>query len=211
MVHYFIYADRHSEAKKPEFSINVQLPSRKYYQAWAYFAGWTLIDLVRGKSSTFSHLQGKTLWPISSSSSFCCGIGLSESMLLCSFLSNFHLVAKAVFFNFVAFFFLVFPLASYPSNNTQMSWAHLHLPHPNDSWPPAWHAHSMNADDALYVRQFLRRTVTVLYKAVPTDILHCVGAFLGVSNSFWWHTDDNPSEGNNASCLATIWPRSPLR
>lgn len=140
--------------KEPAFSINFHLPSRKYYLAQPYWAAWTLIDLVRRKSTTFSHLQGKTLWPIPSSSLFCSRIGLSESMLRRSIQSNFHLVVKAVFFNFATFFF-GFLLVSYPSNTTQMSLAHLHLPHPNDSCPPTWHARSMNVDDALCVRHFL--------------------------------------------------------
>lgn len=148
MLHYFIYASRHTETKT-EFPINFCLPSRKYYLAQAYFAGWTLIDLVRGKSTTFSHVQErKTIWPISPSSSLCYKIGFSASALHCSTESHFCVMVKAVFLNFIAFFF-VFWLSSYPSNTTQMSLAHLHLPHPNDSYPPSWHARSMNADDAL--------------------------------------------------------------
>lgn len=83
---------------------------------------------------------------------------LSKSVVHCSIEGNFHLVVKAVFLNFLAslsFAFFVFLLAPYPSNTTQMSLTHLHLPHPSDSYPPTWHAYSTNADDALCVQHFL--------------------------------------------------------
>lgn len=83
---------------------------------------------------------------------------LSKSVVHCSIEGNFHLVVKAVFLNFLAslsFAFFVSLLALYPSTTTQMSLTHLHLPHSSDSYPPTRHARSTNADDALYVQDFL--------------------------------------------------------
>lgn len=83
---------------------------------------------------------------------------LSNSVVHCSIEGNFHFVIEAVFLSFLAslsFAFFVFLLAPYPSNTTQMSLAHPRLPHPGGSYPPIWHAYSINADDVLYVQHFL--------------------------------------------------------
>lgn len=133
------------------------MPLRKY-SVQSNHVERTLINIASGKSNRLSHLQRKHYNQYLSQVLSLLLLQLSKSVVHCSIEGNFHLVVKAVFFNFLAslsFGSFVFLLAPYPSNTTQISLTHLHLPHPSDSYPPTWRAYSTNAYDALYVQHFL--------------------------------------------------------
>ena len=146
------------------------------YEWWLILSGENQPHLAPCKANSTANLLVKFSLPL---------LQLSKSLVQCSIQGNFHLVVKAVFFNFL------------PSLSFYLPPVHL-IP-----FPCHWHTYTFASP-----RWFLPTCVTCLVpqrcwriiypglccmvtfqsRAQPTGICQCVGTLLSGNYSVWLHT-----------------------
>lgn len=165
------------------FSIFLWMPPRKYswiwlivlYEQWLILSGESQPHLAPCKANSTANILVKFSLRL---------FQLSKSLVQCSIQGNFHLVVKAVFFNFLASLSFYLPpihLIPFPCHwHTYICLTSLISPHLRD----------MPRAPVLLMHYPSRVCCVVTFqsRAQPTGICQCVGALLSGNYSVWLHT-----------------------